>query len=368
MDHWHAPTTGEGSRAKPESWSELKGEGPLSSAGEYQELCRRVKATGLFRSKPAFIWVRPAVLLASLGLVLAGMILWPHNLAVQILNGCLLGFAFMQIGFLMHDVGHRQVLRSPAANRAAGLFLGNLLIGVSYSWWVDQHNRHHRYPNNIDLDPDVQFAPLAFSPGQARAKKWPWRSLVKYQGFLFLPYLLGEHWNLHAQSFDHVLRGRGRQGWAEGILLVCHQLAYFGLAFWILGPLPAIAFVACGKAVAGLYAGLVFAPNHKGMLMVDSGSQISFFRQQVLTSRNIRPGPLNDFLYGGLNYQIEHHLFSFLRQDQLAAAQSIIRPFCRERGIRYYETGMIQSLKEIFQHLQEAGAHAGADVAVKTSN
>jgi len=141
----------------------------------------------------------------------------------------------------------------------------------------------------------------------------------------------------------------------------CRSLARFDLKD--LDPLPAVAFLVFGKALAGLYAGLVFAPNHKGMLMVDSDSDVSLFRRQVLTSRNVRSGPVNDFLYGGLNYQIEHHLFPFLRQDQLPAVQAIVKPFCREHGIRYHETGIHQSLKEILQHLQQVGASVGADSA-----
>ena len=343
-------------------------EAPLAAQRDLGELGRRLKASGLLQTKPAFPWFRSGILLAVIAGVGAGMILWPAHLVLQILNGVLLGFVFMQIGFLMHDVGHHQIFRSPAANRVVGLLLANLLIGVSYSWWVDKHNRHHRNPNHVDLDPDVDFAPVAFSREQALAKRWPWRSIVKYQAYLFLPYLLGEHINVHVLGFDHVLRGRAKQGWTEGILLVCHHLACFGIAFSVLGTLPAIAFLLTSKAIAGLYAGLVFAPNHKGMMMVDSDSQVSLFHQQVLTSRNIRSNPLNDYLYGGLNYQIEHHLFPFLRQDQLAAAQAVVKPFCRERGIPYHETGIFRSLKEILHHLHEVGAAVRSDDPAKISN
>jgi fatty acid desaturase len=356
--------------SKPEfsPWLVWEGEATNSSQREFSELCRHVKGSGLLERKPASRWLRAGIVLTLLALVSAGMVLWHNSLAVQIINGTLLGFAFMQIGFLMHDVGHRQILRSPTPNRVAGLLLANLMVGVSYSWWVDKHNRHHRNPNHVDLDPDVDFAPLAFSREQAKAKKWPWRSVVKYQAFLFPVLLLGEHVNMHVLAFDHVLRGRAKYRWAEGILLVCHHLACFGIAFSVLSPLPAIAFLACSKAIAGLYAGMVFAPNHKGMLMVDSGGQVNWFRQQVLTSRNVRPSPINDFLYGGLNYQIEHHLFPFLRQDQLGAARAIVRPFCLERGIRYHETGIFQSLKEIFHHLQEIGASVRVDDPAKILN
>jgi fatty acid desaturase len=370
VDQGQPSTAGEGLLSKPESssWLIWEGDAPVSSLPEFSDLCRLINASGLLQTKPVFRWARAGIMLTSVALVTAAMILWRDNLAAQILNATLLGFVFMQIGFLMHEVGHRQIFRSPAANRAVGLLLANLMIGVSYSWWVDKHNRHHRNPNHVDLDPDLEFAAVAFSKEQAMAKTWPWRSIVKYQALLFLPFLLGEHVNLHVRAFEHVLRGRAKQGWAEGILLVCHHLACFGIAFSVLGTLPAIAFLACSKAIAGLYAGLVFAPNHKGMLMVDSSSQANWFRQQVLTSRNVRSNPINDFLYGGLNYQIEHHLFPFLRQDQLAAAQTIVRPFCLDRRIRYHETSIFQSLKEVFHHLQEVGAPVRADDPAKIPN
>jgi fatty acid desaturase len=332
-----------------------------SSPGEFGELCRLVKESQLLRKKPTLLWGRAATVLAAVALMSAVMIVGRNSVFLQLCNGVLLAFVFMHIAFLMHDVGHRQIFRSAAANRAIGMFVGNLLIGVSYSWWVDKHNRHHRNPNHVDLDPDVEFAGLAFSREQAIAKKWPWNLSVKYQAFLFIPLLLGEHLHLHLISAAHVLSGRAKAPWTEGIMLACHHVACFAIAFTVLRPLPAIAFLVCGKALGGLYAGLVFAPNHKGMLMIDSGSDVSLFRRQVLTSRNVRSSPINDFLYGGLNYQIEHHLFPFLRQDQLPAAQAIVKPFCRERGIRYHETGILRSLKEILQHLHEVGASVSAD-------
>jgi fatty acid desaturase len=362
-------TSGEGALSKPGCSPRLIEEDPLfSSHSEFSELCRLIKDSGLLQKKPEPWWPRAVILLFVIALVSAGMVLWRDSVGLQIADGLLLGFLFMQVAFVMHDVGHRQIVRSPVGNRTIGLLLGNLMLGVSYSWWVDKHNRHHRNPNHIDLDPDIEFAALAFSTEQATAKKWPWKLIVRYQAFLFLPSLLAEHVSLHVNSIEHVLRGRARDPWTEGILLTCHHVACFVIAFSVLGTLPAVAFLICGKAMAGLYAGLVFAPNHKGMLMVDSGSDVSLFRRQVLTSRNVRSGAINDFLYGGLNYQIEHHLFPFLRRDQMSAAQGVVRRFCQQRGIRYHETGIFQSLKEVLHHLNEVSAPIGADGLQEVSN
>jgi fatty acid desaturase len=105
-----------------------------------------------------------------------------------------------------------------------------------------------------------------------------------------------------------------------------------------------------------LYAGSVFAPNHKGMPVLERQAPLSFLERQVLTARNVRAHPLTDFWYGGLNYQIEHHLFPTLPRNQLGAAQTIVRAFCTTHHIAYHETGMIASYREILRHLHDVGA------------
>ncbi|MDP8950858.1 MAG: fatty acid desaturase, partial [Actinomycetota bacterium] len=81
-----------------------------------------------------------------------------------------------------------------------------------------------------------------------------------------------------------------------------------------------------------------------------------FLRRQVLTSRNVTAHPLTDFWYGGLNYQIEHHLFPSMPRNKLREAQSIVKAFCREHAIAYHETSVLRSYREILQHLHEVGA------------
>ena len=87
--------------------------------------------------------------------------------------------------------------------------------------------------------------------------------------------------------------------------------------FYALSVGQALLFIVVHQALFGLYTGLVFAPNHKGMPILDSDSQLDFVRRQVLTSRDVNAHPLTDFWYGGLNYQIEHHLFPSMPRNKL---------------------------------------------------
>jgi fatty acid desaturase len=92
------------------------------------------------------------------------------------------------------------------------------------------------------------------------------------------------------------------------------------------------------------------------MALTDDSAPLDPVRAQVLTARNVRGHPLVDWWYGGLNYQIEHHLFPALSRHRLGAAQPIIRAFCRERGIDYHETSVIGSYREILGYLHAIGA------------
>jgi fatty acid desaturase len=96
-------------------------------------------------------------------------------------------------------------------------------------------------------------------------------------------------------------------------------------------------------AVFGVLLGGSFAPNHKGMPLVPKNAKVDFLRRQVLMSRNIRGGPVTDFFMGGLNYQIEHHLFPSMPRPNLRKVQPMVRAFCAEHRINYTETSLLGS-------------------------
>jgi fatty acid desaturase len=114
-------------------------------------------------------------------------------------------------------------------------------------------------------------------------------------------------------------------------------------------------FILVHKAVWGVYMGSIFAPNHKGMPTFVGETELDFLRKQVLTSRNVKGGWFTNFALGGLNYQIEHHLFPGMPSVHLAKAQPIVEQFCKEKDIPYHATGLIQSWREALTELHAHG-------------
>ena len=152
--------------------------------------------------------------------------------------------------------------------------------------------------------------------------------------------------------------------WVEILLLGIRLIGFPVLVFLVLSPGIAVAFLAVELGLFGFYMGAYFAPNHKGMPIISANDPVDFLRRQVLTSRNVKAHPLTDFWYGGLNYQIEHHLFPSMARNKLREAQPIVRAFCAERGIPYKESGAIESHKEIVQYLHEVSGPLRKDSSV----
>jgi fatty acid desaturase len=262
---------------------------------------------------------------------------------------------FTQVAFIGHDAGHRQLFRSRRANDRAGLAHASLLVGISFGWWVPKHNAHHTNPNHEDLDPDISITALAFTADQARAKAGLVRWLARYQAWLFFPLLLLEAAHLHLASAKAVLGGSGRANTLEGLVLLGHGVAYLTALLVVLRPLQALAFVVVHQGLFGLYLGCSFAPNHKGMPTLTDADRLDFLRRQVLTSRNVRGSWFVDVLLGGLNYQIEHHLFPTMPRPNLRRAQPLVRAFCQAHDLPYTQTSLLTSYTQALHHLHTVG-------------
>lgn len=332
-------------------------------------LRRRVREAGLLERQPWFstwsILVRLTLLAACLAVLFLVRQIW-----VQALDAVALGIISGQLGFLMHDAGHRQMFARPWLNVMVGLLTADLLLGMSYGWWVGKHNRHHANPNHIELDPDIDTPAIAYTAAQALGRGVVLRQVAKVQAFLFFPMLCFLAWAMHGAGLTFLASQPSRFRLLEVGLLFLHAAGYAGLLVALVGPWPALLIIVIHKACGGIYLGSVFAPNHKGMLEVRPDSDLDFLRRQVLTSRNVRSNALTDVWYGALNYQVEHHLFPTMARNRMRAAQAIVRGFCEERQIPYHQTTMLQSYRELLGYLHEVGAplrRRGPAVAAATS-
>jgi fatty acid desaturase len=329
-----------------------------SRGSDYAELSRQVRQAGLMDRRPRrYAWrIALTVTLLAGGwaaFILIGDSWWQIAVAV------FLAVMFTQVGFLGHDAGHRQICKSRRTSYILGILLGNLGIGLSYGWWVGKHNRHHAHPNTEGADPDIMMSVLAFTTGQASADRGLSRILVRWQAYLFFPLLLGEAASLHVAGIRALAGRTALRRPAEAILLAVHIAGYLAVVFLVLPPAKAIVFVLVQQGLFGVYLGASFAPNHKGMAILAAEDNTDYLRRQVLTSRNVRGGWLTDLALGGLNYQIEHHLFPSMPRPNLRRSQPLIRDFCRQQGLPYCQASLAGSYAQALRYLHAVGRPPG---------
>jgi fatty acid desaturase len=329
-------------------------ERPRATTGsDFAELNRRINAEGLLRRRPGYYAVRLTVvslMLAGgwLAFFMIGSSWW--TLAVA----AFLAVAFAQVALVAHDLAHRQVFRTKGPSERVGLVVANLAIGMSYGWWMDKHTRHHNNPNHDDLDPDVAPEILVWSEEDAAGRRGFQAFLTRHQAYLFFPLLALLGISLHKSSIDALRKGNMKHRGLESVLLGAHIAGYLAVLLLVLSPVQALVFFVVHQALFGVYLGLTFAPNHKGMPH-PTGDE-DYLRKQVVTARNVRGGLLTDAALGGLNYQIEHHLFPAMPTPNLPKAQPIVQAYCREIGVSYEVTGLVESYGQALRHLHEVGA------------
>lgn len=329
-----------------------------AAGNDFAELKQLLRQRGLLDKQPVYSSYRIALLV---GLLLIGalFLLLVHVFWLQLLNAVYLSFVFTQVGLLGHEAGHRQMFHSAWKHDLVSLVGGNFLIGMSYAWWLDKHNHHHSHPNQVDMDPDIEIPFLSFTGMEDVEQMGKFRQfLVKHQALFFLPALMTVAVGLQVNSINFLLKMREKTKYykLEWIAILAHFVLYLAFVFYCLPFWQAIIFVCIHQMLTGLYLGSIFAPNHKGMPVLEKESHMDFLHRQVVTSRNVYPNPVADFWYGGLNYQIEHHLFPSMARNKLKEARGIIKPFCEVHDIPYHETSFVQSYKEILGHLYHIGA------------
>jgi fatty acid desaturase len=341
----------------PPSSATVPGAATDARAGSsFTALTRRVHDLNLMRRRYGYYWTK----LVGAVLILAVWVLafiWIGDSWWQLVSAGVLAIIMTQLGFLGHDAAHRQIFKSGRWNDWTSMIIANLFVGISYGWWRTKHNRHHANPNKVGSDPDIALGAIAMTPQQAtgqRSRLMQW--LVSHQGWYFFPILLLEGLSLHTEGFRRGLsRGPVERRWVELSLLTARLGGLVALVFLVLPPGKAVVFLVVELAVFGFYLGSSFAPNHIGMPLVSPRLKLDFLRRQVLMSRNVSGGRFMSMLMGGLNYQIEHHLFPSMARPYLRKVQPLVAAYCAAEGVPYTQTTLWQSYGVVIRYLNSVG-------------
>jgi fatty acid desaturase len=318
----------------------------------YAKLRADVTAAGILDRDYLSYGLLIAVIIAGMAVSLFFVIRLPISAALVVCAGSFAFFAVQACG-IVHDAGHRTIFRSKALNSALGEAVA-FMLAMGFSSWRLQHNAHHAYTNMEEQDPDLDIPLHAFTLRQFQRQSGIWRCARRHQALIFMPMRVLVVVSRRLAEVEYL-----RTQTLTLSLVIKAMVLLLGIGVWFVVPFlifplaKALLVMLIVHVGMGFYLSNIFAPNHKGMPQLSRDTTLSFLEQQIVTSRNITPGPITDFVYLGLNYQIEHHLFPNCPRRRLKRITPYVREICRETGLEFAQTGIVETHRIILRELNK---------------
>ncbi|KAI8993434.1 delta-6-desaturase [Pilobolus umbonatus] len=341
-------------------------------ANEMRELRDKLAKEGYFESSKLFYAYKVLSTLAICALGLTILYNYRESTLGVVLSAFIVGIFWQQCGWLAHDFGHHQCFEDRSYNDVLVIFLGNFCQGFSLSWWKNKHNTHHASTNVHGHDPDIDTAPVLLWDEYASAayygaleeeptmvSRFIAESVLPYQTRYFFFVLGFARFSWAVQSIlysfrEGAINKSAKLNLFERACLISHwSLFAYWIIAWNTSIYNMILFFLISQATTGYTLALVFALNHNGMPVIsqEKAEGMEFFEIQVITGRDVSLSPLGDWFMGGLNYQIEHHVFPNMPRHNLPKVKPMVKAICQKYNVYYHDTGFINGTLEVLKTL-----------------
>ena len=326
------------------------------TTSDYANLKKKIESEGLLYHTPLYYSI---MILVNLVLLISSFaaLIFLHEWYMVILMAFPISFICVQFGYLGHDAGHWAISRKKNVNTMIGYLGHSLILGGSFNYWKHKHNEHHANPNHEELDPDLQQDPFSFYEKKTGQKKGVGRLLTRYQSFLLPLAFFMISFLIRKDSLAYMWKNK-KESLIDFLLMIVHFFLFIGLAAYFIGVIKALVLYILTCMLIGFYLGVAFTPNHVGMKTFTDADSTNYLTQQVISSRNVKGGAFLTILLGGLNYQIEHHLFPQVSRKNLPGMKKIVKEFCGKIEISYRDDTLSKAWKDIFIYLNEVGKNA----------
>lgn len=311
---------------------------------KFNELKTKVREAGLLDRVPVRGTVEMIAIFVSLAIVYTTAPIWN-----PILLGLFMALVFTRAVFVSHDILHTQYFKSKSLSKKLSYPFSTIILSNSSSWWDFKHNiNHHTYCNIVTKDEDIMALDGAFTPHNKGNSPF----LKKYKHIVFWGALFFMYPAFIMQSYSFVIK---RKLYGELALMLSHWVLIWGSLFYILPFASALTVFVTLYFSLSVWTAFGFITNHLGceVFSNEEGKKLSWMELQMRTSRSLKGGAFVHWFYGGLNTQIEHHLFPKAPRFNLLKVQKITKEFAKENNIKYFETTPIKAYIQINQAIKE---------------
>nr|APP89673.1 delta-8 sphingolipid desaturase [Ribes mandshuricum] len=337
---------------------------------DYRKLAYEFTKMGLFENKGHGV-LYAFCLVAFLFAVVVYGVLCSESVFVHMCCGGLLGFLWMQSAYVGHDSGHYQTMSTPFYNNLAQILTGNCLTGISIAWWKWTHNAHHIAVNSLDYDPDLQHIPVfAVSPqlfdnitSYFYGRKLEFdafaRFMVSYQHWTFYPVVIVARVNLYVQTFLLLFSKRKISYRAMNIMGILVFWTWFPLLVFTLPSwTERVMFVLASFTVTSIQH-IQFCLNHfSADVYMGLPTGNDWFEKQTKGTIDISCSPWMDWFHGGLQFQLEHHLFPRLPRCQLRKVSPFVKDLCKKHNLPYRSLSFLDANVATIKTLRTAALQA----------
>lgn len=344
-----------------------------SYIADVAKMRQTMQSMRLFESSKWYYTAKTVSTTAICLLAVAILLAAPGSHLAVCLAAVTLAVFWQQCGWLAHDFLHHQVFFNRGLNNIAGLIIGNLYQGFSVNWWKSKHNHHHAVPNVTDApsggDPDIATMPILFWSEKLiegedlhRFPKW----MLKNQSVLYWPILCMARISWLIQSIQHQIAPVNPYVTSmlmyisEVSILITHHALYLYLVSFIKTWPLVVMFVIISQSLGGLLIGVVFTVGHNAMEVFTEEElrATDFVNLQVRSTRDVDPHWFTDWFCGGLNYQVEHHIWPTIPRHNLPRAAVFLKQFCEKHSIPYSSAGLIEGNRQVCKLISKLSQQA----------
>jgi acyl-lipid Delta6-acetylenase / acyl-lipid (9-3)-desaturase len=336
-----------------------------AATADYRELCAKFEREGWFEASLSYSFVKVAVAYAFLAASIALLLLREPSAFTSVLAGVLVAAFLQQIALLGHDLSHNAVFDSFKLNDLVGVLVASIGFGMNSTQWKDEHNVHHAITNQVHQDLQFVYLPIwLLDEKELKDNALPWyaKILVKIQLFTFLPLsVLVGRVNLMFLSIVYTLGldtkrgGKVAPDLRQGAALVAHYTWLIAVVFLLLdSPAHRWYFLAAMSWFSGiLHIQLMISHVGTEMFFAHDQHNLEFVQFQLYSSRNINSNWATHWFHGGLQFQIEHHLFPRLPRNRLEDAKPYVVALAKKHGLPYMSDDFFAATADVLKHLHK---------------
>lgn len=346
----------------------MASQSPITAA--YLELNEKFRKMGFYEPKMSFYYRQWSFFAAWFSVAIGLVIFNPNSVLAVCVSAAMMGVFWHGLSFCTHDAGHHSVSGDRKQDDLIGAIMASYFGGLSVTWWQTNHNVHHLVTNEPEHDPDIQHLPLfavstrffenLYSSFHRRQMNFDGisRVLVSIQHYLFLPIMTVGRFNLYAQSLNHLLSSH-----PDGKHMRWFELAGIGF-FWLwygYGLLGCVLHASWKMRLLYLWIShaatailhLQITLSHFAMSTRMDDEFETFAEKALRTTMNVDCPEWFDWFHGGLQFQIEHHLFPKIPRIYFRRMRPMVKQFCKDHNLEYHEHTFVRGNGKVLSLLAE---------------